>query len=141
MASKFKNNLTVKLISKEMAEPIIKDPEIYDRITDDNCPSKELFIMPDIEYVGGFIDKKLVSVYMETPKVHFQVLKDYRRYARELFIKSMGKGEKTVEIPVLYQSVINFVKKTGFKVQTVIKSNYQKNGNYYDICRLKLWVS
>ena len=141
MASKFKNHITVKLITKEMAEAIVKDPEIYNRISDDNCPPSSDFVMPDMEYIGGFIDGKLVSVYMETDLVHFQVLKVYRRYARELFKKSIKKGVKIVEIPVLYRSVINFVRKTGFTLESIIKSGYQKNGINYDIHRLIKWDS
>jgi hypothetical protein len=57
---------------------VLLDPEIYDRISDDNSPTREEWELPDIDYWGGFIDGALASVHIEHDfrdgkKIHFQV--------------------------------------------------------------------
>ena len=103
------------LITTREAERIIFDPWVYNRISDDSCYNAEI---PDIPYTGGFLDGKLVSVFITIPfkdgfKAHFQVLKDYKKHARELaglFLKDAPRPLYAF-IPSLYHPYINFCKK------------------------------
>lgn len=129
------------MISSTEAARIILDPYVYDRITDDYCPKPEDYVMPDIPYYGGFLNGKLVSVFVywgENP--HFQILKSYRMHAREfakMFIDISPKP-MIAAVPSLYRTYINFLKKLGFTLLSIDKNNYTKNGKTYDTHRLIL---
>lgn len=133
--------MIVTQITKEQAAIVVKDPEIYDRIAKDACPNPDDFEMPDIKYLGCYIDDNLAAVFMDVEeRSHFQVLKPYRKHAREiakLFIDVHGYPV-IGEVPTLYMSYINFLKKLGFELLSIAKSNYTKNGVKYDTHRLIL---
>ena len=90
-------------------------------------------------YIGGYLENKIISLFVVHDfelgnLAHFQVLKDYRMYARGLIKLSLELFNKKVyvRIPALYQSVINFAKHSGFKEISVEKNGILKNGQYYD---------
>lgn len=124
------------------------DDELYDRISDDNCPGKEDFELPPAGYeaIGGYISGEIASiffvyydhVYKENNHMHFMVLKPYRKYARKLLDASFKIYPQNVfcEIPSLYRAVINFAKNYGFKEMQIRKQEYKKNGQLYDMHRL-----
>lgn len=121
---------------------ILYDDEIYDRVTDDNCPKKEDFNLPDIsniDVLGGYIDNKIVGLFMvHDSKLHFMVLKKHRKYARSFLQKCLKLYEKPVycEIPVLYNCVINFAKKSGFKLIAILKDAHTKNNKKFNVYKL-----
>jgi len=130
------------MISKEAAASVILDPEIYDRITDDRCP--KIHELWDDEYYGGFVGDDLVSVatferFEDGVKVHFQVLKEYRLYARPLFEKSLSaqSGAVYAHIPACFMTTINFVKHHGFKMVKIEPKAYLKYGEHHDRHLLK----
>lgn len=130
--------IEIKLPSKNDIDTVIYDPWCWDRTTDDNCPSPEDFKIPydDFAWVGGYVNGQIASLYMVsyTGKMHFQVLPAYRMQAHNLFESSFTHYGRPVYcvIPVLYQSVINFVKKHKFKETLRFIKDHVKNGQRYD---------
>ena len=131
------SRLKVRSCPIEDAKEILTDDEIYERISDDKCPSKEAISFPDINYIGVYLDEKIISLAMVYAGIfHFQVLKPYRlKYAREALIRSVDMFRKPlyVEIPSLHKTTINFSKKFGFKEIDMKNNSYLKNGNLYDM--------
>lgn len=130
--------ITIKLAPRKDIKAVIFDDEIYDRITDDNCPPKELFELPQDGYVaiGGYIHGKIASMFIvHDDKLHFMVLKPYRLYAWELLRDSFKfyPHNVYVQIPSLYKPVINFAKNFGFKETLVTEKTHKKNNCWYDI--------
>jgi len=137
--------LESKIAPHKDVERIILDDEIYDRITHDDCPPKERFVLPKNGYIaiGGYLDGKIASLYMvHGSKMHFMVLKCYRKYSRQLLDSAMNFYSLPVycEIPTLYRSVINFAKKAGFVLSEIKEKSYLKNGKLYNVEVLK-WDS
>ena len=133
--------------NNNVASKIVKAiyDELYDRITDDNCPPKEEFKLPSEGYeaVGGYVDGKIASLFMvHDKKMHFMVLKPFRKFARELLDASFKVWPYTVycEIPSLYKTVINFAKRYGFKETKLELLAHKKNGKLYDIHTLEYEV-
>ena len=124
---------------------VIYDDEIYDRITDDNCPPKEEFKTPTEGYeaVGGYVNGKIASIFVvHDTKMHFMVLKPFRKYASKLWIQTIGFKPCSgyCEVPELYRSLINFAKKHGFKETSIKQDAHKKNGKLYNIHRLEYEV-
>lgn len=125
---------------------IIFDDEIYDRISDDSCPKKEDFNLSYeiFEFLGCYLDNKIIGLAM-TKKCglfHFQVLKLYRKYAREALQGFLKKFDRFLycEIPQCYQSVINFAKNNGFEEIGIIPNTpkFTKNNKSYNYIKLIL---
>lgn len=139
-------DITIRRASIEEAALIIKDDEIYDRVSDDHSPKKEDFAPPDILYIGCYLDNKIIGVstsesYRDGYKVHFMVLKDYRYLARKFFKRILFILSNPVYavIPECYPSVINFVKNTGFNLVDH-EEGYMKNNQVHRRQVLK-WAS
>jgi hypothetical protein len=134
--------ITARFISYEEAKVIILDEEMYDRVTDDYCPAREDFEMPYIEnikYIGGYLDKDIASLFVVYDnRMHFMVLKQYRKYARELYKVSsvLYPYSVYVKIPSKYKEVIAFSKKVGFKEIAIEKAAFKKNNIMYDLYTL-----
>ena len=137
---------SVMKVNAHEAAKVILDPEIYDRITDDNSPQlTELDLAKlGVDYFGGYVDDKIVAVttferFREGVKVHFQVLKDYRHYARDLLEKSLSgqSGAVYAHIPACFMTTINFAKHQGFKLVNIEPKCYLKYGANHDRHLLK----
>lgn len=133
--------ITAKFVEADEVKSVIFDNELYDRITDDNCPPKEEFKIPEegCKFIGGYLFDKLVSLFIvHGNKMHFMVLKPYRKYSKVLLDACFGRWPYSVycEIPSLYKSVLNFAKKYGFKEVYVELKSHKKNGQLYDVHRL-----
>lgn len=139
--------ICVGLPNKKDIEHILFDDEIYDRITDDNCPDKGGFQIPfkGCIYIGGYIDGHIASLFIvhNDNKMHFMVIKQHRQHAKELLAASfkMWPHDVYVEIPALYQSVINFAKNFGFVETEIKKDDHLKNGTLYDCQKLSYEVN
>lgn len=135
--------INIEYIEASQAEKVLLNPEIYDRISDDDCPL--ILELPEMDYLGGFVDGELASVTIFHPfrdgmKIHFNVLKEYRSKADFLLDASMVYDCPIyVEIPTLYPEVINYAKHHGFKEISRRFNTYRKNGKLYD--RVLLWDS
>lgn len=135
--------IELKLIDRVEAARVILDPEIYDRISNDKCP--EYFELPDIPYWGGYVNGELASLNIEGEfrdgiKIHFQVLKNYRKHARELLEISIKDIDYPIyaEIPTCFQSTINFALKAGFRTIEIKPENYLKYGKLHDRYLMRL---
>ena len=125
---------------------IIKNDWIYDRTTDDRCPGKDLlntfFPYDEWDFYGGYIDNQIFGlVYVHEseygPMVHIQVLPEFREHALEFAIITRDLiisdyGELWAQIPTLYQDVLHFSRKVGFKDVKIKEKSYLKNGIKYD---------
>ena len=119
-------------------EVVVFINEFYDRITDDNCPPVELFVMPESGYdaISGYVSGGLASMFIvHGEKMHYMAFKPYRKHSKELLRASFKRRPKAVycEIPSLYMEVVNFAKNYGFKEINVERLSHRKNGHYYDV--------
>lgn len=137
----------VKQPSKEDIDTITFDEEIYDRAADDLCPPieevKKMGIINHqfFDFFGCYLGNKIIGLVSieKGGKFHFEVLKPYRQYARECLKSCLQLIQDDIycEIPTLYQSVINFAKKGGFKEVGVVDNNYIKNNIKYNSIKLE----
>jgi len=133
--------ITARSSTTDEIDAIIFDEEIYDRITDDNCPPMNRFRMQYTGgyFISGFVGDEIASLFIvHGKKMHFMVLKPYRRFCHDLMTESfkLWPHDVYVEIPTLYRSVINFVKNFGFQEIDILKDSHLKNGKLYDCHKL-----
>lgn len=136
-------------------ESILKHPQIYGTITDDNSPATddcEIPINDDYQYIGGYVNGEIIAImvyhkYKDGNKCHVQVLPEYRKeYALQFGEQSLlfrGTQPLYAEIPSLYKNVLDFAFRFGFEVIETKKQDYCKNGKFYDlkILRFTKWDS
>jgi RimJ/RimL family protein N-acetyltransferase len=122
---------------------VLKDPEIFDRISEDGPTSDtwmpsmdEAIFLSDEEGIGVMIYHWVNSVTLEC---HVQVLAEHRSQAYEFGQKALEwawqntKATKIVaQIPEIYPSVIKFAYKNGFSFEGVNKLSHRKNGELHD---------
>lgn len=130
---------------------IIKNEEMYDRISEDNA---ETYI-PDIlnEYWLTFEndDNQLVGAfrfhmkYSATWEIHALILQEHRKAhsqeAAKLALKWAlenieGLGKLVCSIPVIYKDVYHFTKKNGFSDEGINRNCFTKNGELLDMYML-----
>ena len=124
---------------------VLCHPEIYDTITDDNCPKLEDFVPPmneEYTYIVGYVKGEPIGAmiyhkYRDGNKCHVQVLPEYRKeYAKKFGEQSLlfkGTLPLYAEIPDLYKNVLDFALINNFKVIDVKESDYIKNGQTYNV--------
>lgn len=143
--------ITSELIDIEEAVSILTDPEVYERIRDDEFPEeppkdRNVWPPPESIYYGGFVDGELASVSIVHPmengdQFHFQVLKPYREHKRELLRQALAyysDRKLWCEIPDPYSSVLKLAKEFGFREVEVRPGAHLKNGQRYDSRILEL---
>ena len=133
----------------EGIKTVLCHPEIYDSITDDNCPNAEDFEPPitdDYRYVVGYVKGAPIGVmvyhkYKDGNECHVQVLPEYRKeYAKQFGQQSLsfqGIVPLYAEIPSLYENVLKFALLNNFEVIDIIDDGYIKNGVKYLVNVLK----
>jgi len=126
-------------------ESVLKHPEIYETITDDDCPPADECVIPideNYKYIGGFVNGKIIAIMVYHKcsggnKCHVQVLPEYRKdYALKFGEQSLlfrGTQPLCAEIPDLYKNVLDFAFRFGFEVIETRKQDYCKNGKKYDL--------
>lgn len=136
--------IEVKEPTKEEIDLITFDDEIYSRSMDDTTLTKEqikkIFPYNLFKFLGCYLDGKIIGLSsIENGRFHFEVLKPYRKHARECLKASLEQLEKPLvcEIPTLYKSVINFAKKSGFKELGESINIYRKDNINYKMIRLR----
>ena len=126
----------------DLIKKVLCDHEIYDRISDDNCPDSSYFEPPmDCKYIAGYVGDELIGIMIyhyvnERLKCHFQVLKKYRSYANQFARMALGEAKNVsiyAEIPTCYPEVIRFAKELGFKLVGRIKKARLKHGIWTDL--------
>lgn len=125
-------------------------PDIFDTITDDDCPPPEEYDIPvndNYLYIGGFVNGEIIAVmvyhnYKDGKKCHVQVLPEYRHEYAAIFGEQslMFKGTQTLyaEIPECHPNVLDFAFRFGFRVIETKEQDYCKNGNKYNTKILRL---
>lgn len=133
----------------EEVEVVLKDPEIFDRISADgqtlenfeiefNDHNMYLMIDVDGECIGTF---NLHSHNINTMMVHISILKNHRKHgnmAGQLFYEWIirecdQKFHKFItEVPVIYHRVYEYTKRFGFKDEGINRASLKKNGRYID---------
>lgn len=136
----------------ELIDRILRDPEIYDRITDDRSPDIEDFEpIPPSDYVYYLTDEQNIGLIFYhwkngvTLEGHVHVLKEHREKAMTFSQKALKWTWANTEalkiivnIPTLYPDVIKFVEKNGFEMEGLHKGSYLKNSVLYDLALLGL---
>ena len=129
---------------------ILCHPEIFKRISDDySIPINEFEPPLECEYIAGYVNSNIIGLMIynkvnERVKCHFQVLPEFRfKYSRQ-FVRmalDIGKAKNAsiyAEIPNCYPEVVNFAKKSGFKIVGKIVNSCKKSGLFYDDIILRL---
>ena len=132
--------ITAKIPSRHDIEKVMFNDEIYENTNPDGTQPKELCNIhkANLEgwnFIGGYIAGEIASLFIvHNSQMHFWVLKEFRKHARELLAESfkLWPYDVFVKIPKLYQSTINFARKVGFKTVDIEKKNYMKNSKLYD---------
>ena len=132
----------------EAVERIFKDPEIYERISDDGSPDLVDFdIKPALEHeLFYFLSPHPDMVFQYSPlnaimfEVHANVLKESRNLALPKAIETVEymfentDCEKIVAYtPDKFKDVLAFCLKVGFLKEGFLTKAYLKNGEIYDI--------
>jgi hypothetical protein len=124
---------------------VLCHPDIYDAITDDQCPAIECFEPPvndEYLYIGGYVKGEIIAVmvyhkYKDGNKCHVQVLPAHRKeHAKKFGQQSLlfrGTVPLYAEIPDLYKNVLDFALLNDFEVISVIENDYIKNGKTYNV--------
>ena len=143
---------SIKTISPSEAISLMSDPELFDRIGDDDCKSPELnieFGERDVIY-GCFHDGVLSGVVSYNPEssvtvdVHCNFVKSKRDYALELVKMTVIDLFKTYKsilkvnacVPVCYPDVIGFCLKFGLIKEGIDRKSILKGGKLLDRMRL-----
>ena len=130
----------------DLIKRIFCDPEIYARISDDGSPeSKDFNPVKPCDYVYYLTDdSETCLVYFHwknsvTLEGHIQILKNHRDKAMEFgslakkWVWDNTEAQKIeVTIPVIYQDVLKFIQKQGFKLEGLSKNSYLKNDKLHD---------
>jgi hypothetical protein len=132
--------ISAGIASLDDISEVMFDDEIFDRTNDDFSPKRDGLDIKKANlngwvFIGGYVQGKIASLFsVYGSQMHFWVLKPYRKHARELLNKSLElwPHDVWVKIPSLYQTVINFAKKAGFKEFYCEESSYMKNGKLYN---------
>lgn len=117
----------VEVATHSEVEEIIKDDDLYARISDDTSPDKENLVIPDLDIaLSGYVKGKLASLYIIFPednKMHFMVKKEFRGHSRKLLEKSFNYYNRAVYciIPLHYDDVIKFAINSKFKIREIVK--------------------
>lgn len=138
--------IEIKKPTREDIDIITFDEEIWQRTTDDNCPSKEEFkknydFYNYFEYWGCYLNNKIIALasVKEDGNFHFEVLKPYRKYAKIALngFLSVLNRDLFCEISIFYKEVINFAKKNGFAEEgEILGRKFTKNGIDYKLIKL-----
>lgn len=116
--------IKIEVASQQEIESIIKDDEIYARISDDYSPDVQSLDIPKMECaLSGFVNNDLASLYLvNNDKMHFMVLDKHRGNARKLLERSFNYFNKTVYcvIPLCYDNVIKFAINNKFIVKDMV---------------------
>ena len=128
---------------------LIKNPVIYDLISDDNSPCSAVFMAPitkGFRYIAGLVNGEIIGLlvyhdYKDGEKCHIQVLPEFRKeYANDFGKQSLEFRDKKTplyaEIPRCYPNVLSYAKRQGFEVIAEQEREYNKNGNKYPIDEL-----
>lgn len=136
--------IEVKEPTKEEIDLITFDDEIYSRSMDDTTLTKEqikkIFPYGMFKFLGCYLNDDIIGLSsIEGNKFHFEVLKPYRKHARECLKLCLNRIDEPLicEIPTLYRSVINFAKKAGFIELEESINVYRKNNINYKMIKLK----
>jgi len=136
-------------------ESILKDPEIFARIAEDDIEPWEYETPIDGSqcYMMIYADDKPIGVWnlypvgSSTLNIHCNILKEHRVHAMEAgrlivhwFAYNAPKQyvKLNAEIPIIYPDVYHFTKKFGFRDEGVNRQSIMKAGELVDQCRLGL---
>lgn len=133
--------IEIKIPTKDDIDLITFDEDIWNRTIDDRCPSKENCVIPyDLfRFYGFYMDNKIVGLASieEDNRLHFEVLKPFRKFAREMIKLILEKEDYLYcAITIFHKSVINFAKKSGFKEIGFCEGLFIRNNINYP--RIKL---
>lgn len=144
--------------SVEEVEPILKAPELFDRIAEDgisiddyeiefNGHQRYMMVMLDDLAIGVW---NLYPVNSVTLNIHCNILEQYREHGKqagrlilEWFVGECPKQYQKLnaEIPVIYPEVYHFTKNFGFSDEGINRQSIKKNGVLVDQSRLGITMA
>ena len=131
-------------------ERVIKDPEIFERISEDGVDINTYRVIPKpgecnftVENDNGEIiglwqlfprNSTTFEVHCNLLKKHRGLKKEFGRLLFEWFVnKSPASAQKLfAEIPVIYDEVYNYAKSFGFRDEGVNRKSIKKRGEIVD---------
>ncbi len=126
--------------TKEEIDLITFDEEIWKKTADDLCQKDFELPYEKFEFLGAYLEEKIIGLASieKDGRFHFEVLKPYRRCAREILALFLNQLQRPIycAIPTIHKSVINFAKKNGFQEVGILEERFLKNGINYP--RIKL---
>ena len=120
-------NINTRLGTHEEMMSLMLHDDLFERICDDNTPSKSDIHVPEgfFHIIISTVNDRLASYFLihHHNHMHFGVLKPYRKFARTLFNKAFNFYGQDVfcEIPACYPEVINAAKRVGFTQTKILK--------------------
>lgn len=135
----------------EEVDFILRDPELFKRIAEDNTDDYEtpfdghqcyMMIMKDDDPIGVW---NLYPVNSVTLNIHCNILKEHREHGKEAavlilnwFITDCPKQyhKLNAEIPKIYPEVYHYTKNFGFKDEGINRKSIMKDGILVDQWRL-----
>ncbi len=139
-----------RALTPSEVEPIIKNPEIFDRIAEDGVSMESYKITMDTCFMLILNDQQVIGVWCLHPEnkttlqIHCNILKEHREHGSEaallvlkFFVDEVSKNYKKLnaEIPFTYPSVYHFTKKW-LKDEGVNRQSVMKAGKLVDQWRL-----
>ena len=131
----------------DLIESIIKDPEIWERASEDNIGSDTFKPMYD-DYCHWLICRDnhtiigIIYIHSETSvsfDMHIYTIKEHRKKGKEMtllffkwFLEKTNANKLNASIPVFYPEVINFALNVGFKEEGLNRESYAHNGLIHD---------
>lgn len=120
---------------------VLKDPEIFARIAEDNISIEDYKAPEDVIYIMDQLDTCLMIYHWRnqaTLECHVHVLKNSRLNALAFGQSALDWAwdntdamKIIAEIPEIYPDVLKFALKNGFEIEGLNKSSYLKGGELY----------
>ena len=132
---------------KDEIEQIVKDPEIFARISEDGHDIDSYNISMDNCYLLVCLDERAIGVWCLHPAnsstlmIHLNMLKEFRNYGKEAgalivqwFVETCPQQyqKMNAEIPMTYPEVYHFTKNQGMVDEGINRKSIMKAGELVD---------
>lgn len=134
-----------------LIESVIKDPEIFARISEDGVSIEDYEIPENVTYLLILKDTEIIGTWCIYPtnkttlNIHCNILESHRHHGKEAgklilewFVDrtSINYQKLNAEIPLIYPEVYHYTKKFGFKDEGINRKSISKQGELVDQWRL-----
>lgn len=138
--------ITSRFIGFDDARPVLTNPEIFQRISEDGATIDNLIQGPNEIFIGTFLDGQLIAVWWlwamssTTLDIHTHVLPGYREYSIQSWLQCLGLIESDLpsihklqaKVPQCFPEVYHFAKNRGMRDEGMERESHFKNGRYWN---------